>query len=226
MEFITPVRTPNGRGKEHSTSVNLDWLQKPIKNRLFKSCNYLLIADRVLKEDARVLDNTRELPGAEEAFAGSRSRPSEGSKQETAGRCQLRRAGQFEGRAAEAAAAMVEGPGCALCAERLRGRLRRGQRVRAAHGGTAVRGRERAWDGDGGAASGSRGPALLLLHGKCRPVCGGAGERAGAAGVAGHGAGGRSSGRGAWRLPCRGCRRTWRVVGVTRKYCLPSSCKL
>lgn len=33
---------------------------------------------------------------------------------------------------------MVEGPGCALCAERLRARLRRGQRVRAARGG-AVR---------------------------------------------------------------------------------------
>ncbi|XP_064568304.1 endonuclease 8-like 3 [Zonotrichia leucophrys gambelii] len=30
---------------------------------------------------------------------------------------------------------MVEGPGCALCAERLRARLRRGQRVRAARGG-------------------------------------------------------------------------------------------
>ncbi|XP_014115765.1 PREDICTED: endonuclease 8-like 3 [Pseudopodoces humilis] len=34
---------------------------------------------------------------------------------------------------------MVEGPGCALCAERLRARLRRGQRVRAARGGGAVR---------------------------------------------------------------------------------------
>ncbi|NWS83447.1 NEIL3 Endonuclease, partial [Toxostoma redivivum] len=39
---------------------------------------------------------------------------------------------------------MVEGPGCALCAERLRARLRRGQRVRAARGG-AVRARG---DGD------------------------------------------------------------------------------
>ncbi|XP_068869866.1 endonuclease 8-like 3 isoform X1 [Aphelocoma coerulescens] len=33
---------------------------------------------------------------------------------------------------------MVEGPGCALCAERLRARLRRGQRVRAARGGGAT----------------------------------------------------------------------------------------
>ncbi|NXP34917.1 NEIL3 Endonuclease, partial [Leiothrix lutea] len=33
---------------------------------------------------------------------------------------------------------MVEGPGCALCAERLRARLPRGQRVRAARGGGAV----------------------------------------------------------------------------------------
>ncbi|XP_041336098.1 endonuclease 8-like 3 [Pyrgilauda ruficollis] len=37
---------------------------------------------------------------------------------------------------------MVEGPGCALCAERLRARLRRGQRVRAARGGATAASKE------------------------------------------------------------------------------------
>ncbi|XP_071412383.1 endonuclease 8-like 3 isoform X2 [Pithys albifrons albifrons] len=38
---------------------------------------------------------------------------------------------------------MVEGPGCALCGERLRARLRRGQPVRAARGGAAAASEER-----------------------------------------------------------------------------------
>ncbi|XP_063014039.1 endonuclease 8-like 3 [Melospiza melodia melodia] len=67
---------------------------------------------------------------------------------------------------------MVEGPGCALCAERLRARLRRGQRVRAARGGGgAVRGH-----GQGGAAVRAQGHGQGQGHGhgeggewRCRP---------------------------------------------------------
>lgn len=63
---------------------------------------------------------------------------------------------------------MVEGPGCALCAERLRARLRRGQRVRAARGGGAVRaqGQGRA-QGRGGSCSGAGGPATGTGRGSC-----------------------------------------------------------